>query len=276
MMRGPREYAVAVRRASGDVVIQHNPLTPMGERSWWFRFPLVRGVFILFESLFIGVKALTYSAAQAVEEEEEELTPWQLTLTVVLAVALGVFLFIILPTWAAHLTSSYLSTFWQNLLEGVLRILIFLGYVVAISRMEDIRRVFQYHGAEHKTIFAYEAGEPLTVERVKKYTTLHPRCGTSFLLTVMVITIFLFSFFNYSSLWWRIASRLVLMPLVAGLAYEFIRYSGRHLDSPLIALLSRPGMWLQRLTTGEPDDSQLEVAIRALEAVLPSETLAGG
>ncbi len=215
------------------------------------------------------MKALSWSA-QAAGEEGEELTAREMALTMAFSICLAVILFIVLPTYATRFLSGLIATpFWLNLAEGVLRLAIFLLYVSAISLMKDIQRVFQYHGAEHKTIHAYEAGVELTVENVRSFSTLHPRCGTNFLLIVMFISIFVFAFLGWPGLWLRIASRIVLMPLVAGLSYEVIRYLGNHSQQPLVSVLAMPGLLLQKLTTREPSDDQLEVAIKALEAVLP-------
>lgn len=190
------------------------------------------------------------------------------------AFGLAVLLFVIVPTYAAKfIHSAVTDPRLLNLFEGVLRLGIFFAYVAAISSMADIRRVFQYHGAEHKTIFAYEAGIPLTVENVRPFGRLHPRCGTNFLLIVMLVSIFMFAFLGWPALWLRILSRVVMMPLVAGIAYEIIRFAGNHCDTPWVAFVMKPGLWLQYMTTREPSDDQIEVAIRALESVRPeSET----
>ena len=186
---------------------------------------------------------------------------------------LAIGLFVVLPTFAAkYIHEAVTDPVWLNLLEGALRLILFFGYVAAISSMKYIQRVFQYHGAEHKTIYAYEAGEELTVENVRRHSTLHPRCGTNFLLIVMVVSILLFAFLGWPDLWLRITSRIVLLPVVAGIAYEIIRYAGRHVgEQALVSAIVLPGMWLQKLTTRQPDDSQIEVAIAALQAVLPEQ-----
>ena len=188
---------------------------------------------------------------------------------------LAILLFIVIPTWSMRfLTGITQDHMALNLAEGVLRMAIFLAYIAAISSMNDIQRVFQYHGAEHKTIYTYEAGLPLKVENVRPFSTLHPRCGTNFLMIVMLISMFIFTFLGWPSLWERIASRIILMPVIAGVSYELIRYAGAHTDNPLVRIAITPGLLLQKLTTRQPDDSQIEVAIASLKAVVPPEDLA--
>ncbi|MZP30753.1 DUF1385 domain-containing protein [Heliobacterium undosum] len=269
MMRGPDEMAIAVRCPNDEIVIEKQPVA-----SWMngvlMKTPVLRGTGALLDALILGIKALSFSAGKATEEEEEELTPWEITVTIAVAMVLGAGLFIFLPTAAAHLTRQMVpNLFLQNVIEGFVRIAIFFGYIAAISRMPDIQRVFQYHGAEHKVIHAYEAGEELTVAKAQRQTTLHPRCGTSFLLFVMVIKIFAFSLLPDATLFWKVIYRLGLVPFVAGISYEIIKLSGRYPRFWLMRLFIQPGLWLQRMTTREPDDKQVEVAIRALQAVLP-------
>jgi uncharacterized protein YqhQ len=226
---------------------------------------------MLIDSLVVGIRALNRSASLAVEEEEEQLTGGEIFLTVLVATILAVALFVVLPTVLVHFTKHYIGgVVAQNLVEGFIRIIIFLGYVLAIARIPEIGRVFTYHGAEHKAVHTLEAGIPLSVENARKYSTLHPRCGTSFLLVVMVISIFVFAFLGEGSIWWRIGSRLIALPVVAGLAYEFIKLTGRNAGKAWAKILMAPGLWLQKITTGEPDDQQIEVAVCALEAVLES------
>lgn len=269
MMRGPKVSAIAVRLPDGEIEVTHQPIHAWSSRSF-LKFPLIRGFVALVESLVVGTKALTFSANRSVGEEEgEELGFWEMFLTVAIALGLGLVLFVGLPTGAAHLLQGRVpGVVLQNLLEGVIRLIVFLIYILAISNLKDIQRIFQYHGAEHKAIFAYEAGEELTVENSRKYSTLHPRCGTSFLLIVVVVSIFVFAFLGLHPLWWRFVSRILLMPLVAGIAYEILKFSARHMDSPLMRVIVAPGLLLQRLTTREPDDAQLEVALAALKGVL--------
>ncbi|MHB1420622.1 MAG: DUF1385 domain-containing protein [Bacillota bacterium] len=271
MMRGPKNVAIAVRKANGEIIVENQPVTSLAQQFFLFRWPLLRGCLALIESMVLGIKALTFSANQAGEGEEEQLSSTEMVITVAIALGLAVLLFVVVPTAVAHFASRYLNPFWQNLGEGMLRIIIFLIYVLCIGRIGDIQRVFQYHGAEHKVVFANEAGDELTVENARHYPNLHPRCGTAFLLIVMVLTIFFFSFVVTPNIWWRIGSRVIMLPLVAGLAYELIKLSGRYHKTPWVRILITPGLWLQKLTTREPDSNQIEVAIHALQAVLAME-----
>jgi len=274
MMRGPKEMAVAVRNPKGEIIVERQTLIPIGERFSLLGRPIFRGAAALFEALVLGIKTLTFSANIALDDEEEgeKLSPLEMVLTVAAAVGLAVLLFVVVPVAAVHYGARYLSPFAQNILEGFVRIVVFLGYVMGISLMKDIQRVFQYHGAEHKVIHAYEAGEDLSrIENIQKYSTLHPRCGTAFLLMVVLLTIFFFTFLGEQSLFWRITSRILLLPLIAGAAYEIIKFASKHMDNKAVYLLILPGLWLQKLTTREPDDLQVEVALRALNEVLPPD-----
>ncbi|MDU2063820.1 MAG: DUF1385 domain-containing protein [Sporomusaceae bacterium] len=269
MMRGPKHIATAVREPGGTIVIDKSPLTSIMDRYPILKKPMLRGVVALVESLVYGLKSLSYSA-QAAGEEEEALSDKEIAMTMIVSLAIGIGLFVILPTYAAKaLHSSLDNPILLNLLEGLLRLVIFFAYIYGISRMGEIQRVFQYHGAEHKTIHAYEQGLPLTVENIRPQSRLHPRCGTNFLLIVMVVSIVLFAFLGWPDLIERIVSRIILMPVVAGLAYEVIRFAGRS-ESPFVAFAIQPGLWLQNLTTREPSDDQIEVAVAALEAVNPA------
>lgn len=270
MMRGPKDIATAVREPSGNITVKVDPLTSITDKYPILKKPLLRGVVALAEALIYGLKALSFSA-QAAGEEGEELTDKEMAMTMAFSLGLAIVLFVIIPTFAAkYIHSAITDPKLLNIFEGVLRLLIFLGYVAAISRLKDIQRVFEYHGAEHKVINAYEAGVPLDPEHVRPYSRFHPRCGTNFLLIVMIVSIITFAFLGWPDLWMRILSRVLLMPLVAGIAYEIIRFAGRS-ESQWVACAIAPGLWLQKLTTREPDDSQIEVAIRALEAVKPQE-----
>ena len=272
MMKGPTRIATAVREPSGNIAVRVEPVHSLGDRFPLLKKPLLRGVIALGEALVYGIRALSFSA-QAAGEEGEELSSKEIALTMLAAFGLAVLLFVVLPTYATKFIQSVVSEpYLLNLFEGVLRLTIFFTYVGVISSLSDIRRVFQYHGAEHKTIYAYEAGIPLEIESIRKYSRLHPRCGTNFLLIVMVVSIFMFAFLGWPDLWLRILSRVVLLPLVAGISYEIIRFAGS-CDNPLVAMLMKPGLWLQYMTTREPSDDQIEVAIRALEAVRPEEEM---
>lgn len=268
MMRGPSSRSVAVRVPEGGIAVDNKRIDSITKKYTFLKWPLLRGVVVMVESLIIGMEALSFSANQAMGEEED-LSKTEIVLTIGLALALAVLLFVVLPTGAAHLLKGLVQgSFALNLVEGAIRLAVFLLYVVIIGRLQDIKRVFQYHGAEHKVINAYEAGEELTVEKVQRYSTFHPRCGTSFLLIVLVLSIFLFAMLGQQVLWWRIASRVLLLPVLAGISYEVLKLSAKYAENVLCRMLITPGRWLQGLTTGPPDDGQVEVAISAMEAVL--------
>ena len=285
MMRGPKEIAIAVRTPSGKIEIDKKPVQSLTKRYRIFKIPVLRGIIAFFESMIVGVKSLMFSAEFFdLEEEEEVPSKFDLLLdkifgdkiqealiyfSVIIAIAFGIGLFIMLPAVLAGFINRFISHgILATIVEGIFRISIFVLYIVLISRMKDIQRVFEYHGAEHKSIFCYESGEELTVENVKKHARLHPRCGTSFLLIVMVVSIILFSFISWDNIWTRLGYRLLLLPLVAGVSYEVIKFAGRS-RSVVAKIISIPGMYLQRLTTREPYDSQIEVAIEALKHVMP-------
>ena len=270
MMRGPKYIATAVRTPSGDITIQKDTIHSITDRFPILKKPFLRGSVALCESLVYGMKSLSYSA-QAAGEEDEQLSKSQMALTMAFSVVMAIVFFLAIPTFGAKFIPGVADDPVRlNIVEGVLRLLIFLAYIWGISLTRDIRRVFEYHGAEHKTIWAYEKGLPLTVENVQKQVRLHPRCGTNFLLIVMVVSIFVFAFLGWPNLVERIASRIVLMPVVAGISYEIIRLagSGKH---PIVRFLVTPGLWLQYLTTREPHADQIEVAIKALEAAKPAD-----
>jgi uncharacterized protein YqhQ len=274
MMRGVSTWSVAVRKPEGEIALTSEPLVSWAKRHRVLRLPVIRGVVALAESLKIGFRALAISAnAQLAEEEDQEpiggLT-WGFTIALSLVLAIG--LFFVIPVGATSLIKDQLGSallFW--LVEGILRTAIFIGYIVLISRLPDLRRVFEYHGAEHKTISCFEAGDQLTPERAAGYSRLHPRCGTSFLLIVMVLAIFVFAPIGLPEWYWLLLSRILGIPLIAGLSYEVIKWAGRNRHKAWVRAVMWPGLMLQNLTTREPDHDQLEVAIRALEAVLAVE-----
>lgn len=275
MMRGPELTATAVRTPEGKIEISSRPVNSISDRYPILKKPLLRGCVSLIESLVIGIRSLGYSAQMA-GEEEEQLSDRELAGTIAFAFVLAAVLFIAIPTGAAKLFHSITEDpVLLNLMEGVLRLFIFIAYIVGISRMKDIQRVFQYHGAEHKTIACFEAGEALTVENAMKHTRFHKRCGTSFLLIVMLVSIFVFAFLGWPSLIERIVSRIVLLPVVAGISYEIIRFSANS-DNCLLGWAVKPGLWLQRLTTREPEPDMLEVAIESAKAVLPADKIPAG
>lgn len=268
MMRGPDSRAVAVRKPDQSILVDEKEVGSITKRVPFLKWPFVRGTVVLIESLVMGIEALSFSASQAADDEEEQLTAKEIIITIILSLGLAILLFIVAPASVAYVLTMAPGGFNQSLIEGIIRIAIFLGYVAAISRLGDIKRVFQYHGAEHKVINAYEAGEELVVEKIQRYPTLHPRCGTSFLLIVMVISILIFSLLGKQVLWLRIISKILLLPAVAGVSYELVKLSGKYATAPLCRVLIAPGMWLQKLTTNPPDDDQVEVAISAFKAVL--------
>jgi uncharacterized protein YqhQ len=281
MMRGASNWAVAVRKPDGDIAEVHQPIKSPMARHWIFRLPVIRGVVALGESLAIGFRALAISANYAAvvepkegEEAEEvstELTRTQLIFAFAIAIGFAVLLFKVSPA----LITDWIGikrTGWFVIVEGGIRVTIFVLYLSLISLFPDLRRVFQYHAAEHKAINAYEAGEELKPEIVQRHSLIHPRCGTAFLLWVMVIAIFVFAFFGRPHWYWLIATRILLLPVIAGIAYELIRFAGKHQNNRILMSLLAPGMWLQRLTTREPSLDQIEVSIRALKEVLLLES----
>lgn len=272
MMRGPKNTALAVRKPDGTIAMEHEPVHQLNSRWSFLKWPFVRGTYVLIGSMAVGIRMLNKSANLSMAEEEEELSAAELAVTGLLAFGLAILLFVILPTAVVHFTQELIGgVVAQNLVEGVLRIAFFLLYVYAISRMDEIDQVFMYHGAEHKSIFTYEAGEELTVENARRHSTLHPRCGTSFLLIVMVVSILVFVLLGEGTLFYRIWSRLAVLPVIAGLGYEFIKFSGKYYRNGWAQILIAPGLWLQKLTTREPDDQQLEVALAALRTVVDLE-----
>jgi len=277
MMRGVSTWAVAVRTPEGEIEIESEPLVSWAKRHRAWRLPVIRGVVALGESMKIGFRALAISANAQLEDDEEgeqeEIGGWVWGLTIVFSLLLAVGLFFVVPVGLTSLIKDRLGSpllFW--LVEGVLRTAIFIGYIAAISRLSDLRRVFEYHGAEHKTISCYEAEDELIPSRAKLYSRLHPRCGTSFLLIVMVLAIFVFAPIGLPAWYWLVASRILGIPLIAGLSYEVIKWAGRNRRKRWVRGVMWPGLMLQNLTTREPDEEQLAVAIAALEAVLAVET----
>jgi uncharacterized protein YqhQ len=280
MMRGASNWAVAVRKPDGDIAEVHQPIKSPMARHWIFRLPVIRGVVALGESLAIGFRALAisanYAAAAEAKEGEEgeevssELTRGQLIFAFAIAIGFAVLLFKVSPALITDWIG--IKAGWFVIVEGGIRVTIFVLYLSLISLFPDLRRVFQYHAAEHKAINAYEAGEELKPEVVQRYSLIHPRCGTAFLLWVMVIAIFVFAFFGRPHWYWLIATRILLLPVIAGIAYELIRFAGKHQNNRILMSLLAPGMWLQRLTTREPSLDQIEVSIRALQKVLRLET----
>ena len=271
MMRGKQVMVTATRRPNGEIGTLSQPLSTLYTGKWK-KLPLVRGVITLIESMVLGIQTLTYSANVALEEEKTELSGWALWGVIIMALAFAVGAFFLLPLFLTNLLRANIpNAILFNLVEGLVRVLIFIIYLRLISLMKDIQRVFAYHGAEHKSINAYEAGVPLEVSYARSYSTANPRCGTSFLFAVLVIAILVFSLVGRPSLGIMVISRILLLPVIAAIGYEFIFFTSRHSNHPIMKALLTPGLWLQSLTTREPDDKQLEVAISALKKVLEVE-----
>ncbi len=281
MMKNYDKYAVAVRKPDDTIDVKVNDYVPVGEKVKLFKLPFIRGIFNFIESLVVGFKTLTYSASFYEEEEEETVVDRAVSkifkdkaedfvtfVTVILSIAIAIGLFMLLPAFLVQLLEKVItSRMLRSVIEGIIRLLIFIIYVALISMLEDIKRTFMYHGAEHKTINCLEAGDDLTPENVLKHSRYHKRCGTSFLFVVMMVSIVVFMFINTDSTLMRMVYRVLLVPVIASISYEFIMLAGRN-DSEVVNILSKPGLWVQRLTTKEPDLKMAEVAIASVEAVL--------
>ncbi len=281
MMKGPDSYSVAVRKPDKKIEVKLHKYESFGDRHKFAKLPFIRGVVSFVESLVVGTKTLSYSSSFYDEDEvetkadkllkdifKEKAESVILGFTILLSVIIAVALFMLLPAAIAEILGKWINSHvLVAVIEGIIRLLIFLIYVVLISQMEDIKRVFMYHGAEHKTINCYESGDDLTPENVAKHSRYHKRCGTSFLFIVMIVSIFVFMFITAKQMWLRFLLRLVLIPVVAGISYEFIRLAGRS-ENPILNVLSKPGLWVQKLTTKEPEEEMIQVAIVSVEAVL--------
>ncbi len=271
MMRTPHFWAVAVRQPDGQIVVQDHEIKSVLSKTKFFKLPIIRGVTALIENLVIGFKALNFSASTSLGEEEEKLTGFQMSISFSIAMVMVVTLFMAIPFFLTKLTRTYVENRVAfTLIEGLVRISIFVGYIYAISRLKDIKRVFQYHGAEHKVVNAFENKEKLNVENAGKYSTVHLRCGTNFVLIVFIIAVAVFSFLPTSSFALRIGGKIILMPIIAGIAYEIIRRASKT-KSKFVKAIIAPGLLLQKITTREPDSSQIEVALASLNKVLELE-----
>lgn len=272
MMRGLRCASVAVRAPDGQIVIRDRELN-LERRIFWSRIPLLRGIQLLGDALVIGIWALMFSASITENETEKPLTRGETTLLVTTSVGMSIALFFVLPLLIASGVASLLgfSVVGREVVEGLARLMIFIGYLLLVGQLKDIRRVFGYHGAEHKAVSAYEAGVPLTLTEVRRFTTIHPRCGTTLLLVVVVLSIPVFALLGTFPFWIRLLSRVILVPFIAALAYEIMRLTARRSNHPVVRVLMNPALALQRLTTREPDDAMLEVAIAALSRVLEAD-----
>jgi len=286
MMRAPHSYCVAVRKADGQMVTEEHPIHRMSEKYPIFKLPVFRGVGTLVQAMKLGVNALQFSANAALDEgagetgkKPVEISSTTMTVTLVgnllFFIAMYKFVPLLLATQLGHVVPSLSGRFATNMTDGVIRIAIFLIFLFALSRFKDIRRVFQYHGAEHKVVFNYESGKPVTVENAQKFVTFHPRCGTSFMLVMLVIAMIIYALIPVDGFWIKFAARLAMLPLIIGLSYEIIRFAAKR-QGTLMGLLSAPGLLLQRITTQPPDDSQAAVAIHALQGAMELEQKQGG
>jgi uncharacterized protein YqhQ len=275
MMRGQDHWAVAVREPAGAIYVESHDVDSIAQRQPLWRKPFFRGILVLGQSLRIGVRALMIASNHATDDEEE-LSSTQIGVALTIALVLFLAVFVLGPTtlfvWVQHRID--LHGVWVNIAEGVFRVALFVGYLWFLGRTKDIHRVFEYHGAEHKTIAAYEHDEELVPDRIDRFPKEHVRCGTNFLIIVMVVTVFVFSLFGTPGLLWRLGSRIVAIPIIAGLAYEALRLGAKYPDSVAMRALMRPGIWLQKITTQEPDDQQIEVAVASFQEVLRREAAA--
>lgn len=265
MIRGKKAAVTAVRRPNGETITRVIPIKGI-YAGWMRRAPIFRGIIVLIESMVLGIKSLMYSASISLEEEiKEEISGKAIWGTIIVSFALAIVLFLLVPLFLTKLIDPYISSALMfNLVEGLIRLAIFLGYLVAVGMVPDIKQVFRYHGAEHKAVNAYEAGVPMEVEAIKKYSTAHVRCGTSFLFVVLMIAILVFSLFGRPALWIMVLSRLLLIPVIAALSYEVVHFGAKHARNPILRGVLAPGQWFQSLTAKEPTDKQLEVAIVAM------------
>ena len=292
MMRAPHSYCVAVRKANGELVTEEAPLQKMSEKYPIFKLPILRGLGTLGQAMQLGMKALQFSANQALDEappaegqtsekkKPTEIPGWMMAANLVFMLGFFIFMYKFLPlllaTQLGHWSPAFSGRITMNFVDGGIRILLFLGFLFAISLTKDIQRVFQYHGAEHKVVFNFESGQPVTIENAQRFVTFHPRCGTSFMLVVMVIALVVYAFLPVDNFWMKLALRIALLPFIAGLSYELIRFAAKRQDSMLMKALTAPGLWLQRITTKQPDNTQAAVAIHALEGAMNLEKQQGG
>jgi uncharacterized protein YqhQ len=289
MMRAPHSYCIAVRKPDGEIVTEEGEAVRLSERNKIWGLPVIRGVATLWQSMSLGMKALNFSAQFAVDEEEEgskdekgkskELPKWMMAVNLLISFGFMIFLYKFLPLTATKLIQGQVHQLDNQIgfsaVEGLIRLSIFLTFMFALSRLKDIRRVFEYHGAEHKVVFNYESGKPVNTANAQSFVTFHPRCGTSFLMVVMIVSVVVYAFVPVQGFWPMLLSRIVLLPLIAGLSYEVIRFAAQHQQS-LMRLFVAPGMWLQRITTKPPDDTQIEISIRALTGAMELEKQKGG
>ncbi len=271
MIRGRNSFSIAVRRMDGGIEISSQPLATL-YKGKWRNIPLVRGIIMLIETVALGTSALMYSARVSTETEDEKITTGMIWGSIVIGVVLAVALFFIFPLLLVRAFDAFIaSSFLSNVIEGAVRILLFIVYLVIIGRMGDIREIFAYHGAEHMSVNAYEAGVPLNIDRVRGYSTAHTRCGTSFLLVVLVIAVIVFALLGRPPIWIGIISRIILIPVIAAVSYELLKFEAKYSHNRLVRWFLVPGLWLQALTTRQPSDSQLEVAVSAMKNALETD-----
>jgi uncharacterized protein YqhQ len=285
MMRSPHSYCVAVRKSSGEIVTEENPLARVSEKYPIFKLPVLRGLGTLGQAMWLGIKALQFSTHVMIQEETKgeekpaELKPWMMWMTLGFSLAFFLFMYkfvpLLLATEIGHTFPAMHGRLTVNLMDGVLRLVIFLGFLLVLSRMKDIRRTFEYHGAEHKVVFNYESGQPVTVENAQKFVTFHPRCGTSFLMVVMILAILVYPLLPFDGFVAKLLGRIALLPLILGVSYELIRFAAKR-QKGLMAILTTPGLWLQRVTTKPPSDDQAAIAIHALQGAMELEKAQGG
>jgi uncharacterized protein YqhQ len=292
MMRTPHNYCVAVRRASGEIVTEQSPLPRISDRYKVFRLPVLRGLATLGHAMWLGMKALRFSANCAMEDLEEQEKPdgksmkkkkesgsWAMTANLIFSLAFGIALYNFVPLYTAKLLGRasplFSGNFAMNVIDGTVRIAIFLAFIYLLSRMKDMHRMFEYHGGEHRVVFNFESGQPVNVENAQRFITWHPRCGTSFLMVVLIIALIVFTILPVHGFWAKFVWRLALLPVLVGVSYEIIRFAAKR-QNALLAVMTRPGLWLQRITTQPPSDDQTAVAIRALEQAMEMERAHGG
>lgn len=269
LMRDKENYSIAVRKPNGKIKIKKYKIK-QPNRFW--KLPFFRGIYALFETLVIGIKSLNYSANEQEEKKEEKLKTWHLVLTLILSIVFALIIFKLIPLTIAQLFSKLNNTLKNNiifnLIEGFFKVLIFILYVYIIGLFKDVKTLFRYHGAEHKTVNCYEANKELTINNIKKYSTLHVRCGTSFIMIVILISIFVYSFIPNISFLWKYFYRILLLPVIAGISYEILKLEGKYKENKFSKLISKPGLFIQKLTTAEPDEKQIEIAAKALRGVI--------
>src|SRR5580693_3423084 len=285
MMRSPHSYCVAVRKSTGEIVTEESPLARVSEKYPAFKLPILRGLGTLGQAMWLGIKALQFSTQVMVQEETKseekpaEIKPWMMWMTLGFSLLFFLFMYkfvpLLLATEIGRTFPAMHGRLTVNLMDGVLRLVIFLGFLFVLSKMKDIRRTFEYHGAEHKVVFNFESGQPVSVENAQKFVTFHPRCGTSFLMVVMVLTILVYPLLPFDGFAAKLIARIALLPLIVGVSYELIRFAARH-QQGLMATLTAPGLWLQRVTTQQPSDEQAFVAIQALDGAMQLEEAQGG